>query len=152
MASDQAESSIFNKEGPSYHKKLPNNTQGITRRVAMSAGFWSVLMYLQESIGKLDLIFFTRFSTQIFQDFCTWLIHQRAICESDQQNNSLIVIYVEMASKTAFICSDKSKHDNSSSWGIDNKSFDGASRHLAEYNIVWTFFDFEISGIYVATS
>ena len=39
MASGQTESSIFNKEGPSHHNKLPNNTQGVTQRVAMSAGF-----------------------------------------------------------------------------------------------------------------
>ena len=124
MASVQTESSIFNKEGSSHHKKLPNNTQGVTRRVAMSAGFWSALIHLQESIGTLDLIFSARFSTQIFQDICTCLTYQRAICESDQQNTSLIVICIEIASKTAFICSEESKHDNSSSRGIDNKPFE----------------------------
>ena len=102
----------------------------------MSVGFLSVLINLQESIGTLDLIFSTRFSTQIFQDFCTCLIHQRAICESDQQYTSLIVICIEIASKIAFIYWDKSKHDNSSSRGIDNKPFDGTSRHLPEYNVV----------------
>ena len=39
MASGQTEASIFSKEGPSHHKKFPNNTQGVTFCTAMSAGF-----------------------------------------------------------------------------------------------------------------
>ena len=47
MASGKKESSIFSKEGPSHHNKFPNNTVGVTWRVAMPAWFWSVLTYLQ---------------------------------------------------------------------------------------------------------
>ena len=53
-----------------------------------------------------------------------------------QQYTLLIIICIEIASTTAFICSDKSKHTNSSSRWIDNKPFEGTSRHLAEYNVV----------------
>ena len=66
MVSGQTESSIFSKEGPSHHNKLPKNTQDITWYVATSGGFWSALIYLHQSIGTLDLIFSTRFSPQNF--------------------------------------------------------------------------------------
>ena len=124
MASGQTESSIFNKERTFPPQQI---TQQHTRcNSAFGDVCWVLISSkcLQESIGTLDLIFSTRFSTQIFQDICTCLTHQRAICESDQQNTSLIVICIEIASKTAFICSEESKHDNSSSRGIDNKPFE----------------------------
>ena len=65
------------------------------------------------------LIKLTLFSSQVFQSFEVYFIHQIAICESDQQNIFETFTSYSIAFLTEVVKFDNNKHDNNSRRGMD---------------------------------
>ena len=106
------------KSGPYHHNKLWIMFK-FDFRVPIYAGLQSVVTKNKFSGSTFFLIKSTLFSTQVFQSFEVCLIHQIAICESDQQNIFETFTSYSIAFLTEVVKFDNNKHDNNSRRGMD---------------------------------